>query len=181
MTEAQLQQGEALDLIEKRYNGAAVALSGTFSGALKIAKSNFGELLETIGQAITENPFVVATFNQVSEALKGLNKFLIDNKKSFIDLTTSGIRGLLDAIPSIIGGFQNVVLGFKAIGAGIDLAKIGFASFGAAAIDIIGPVIQAIGQLVNAGLAPFIAALGGVTNGLNGLGLISDELSLIHI
>ncbi len=56
-----------LDELKGEFGGAAEAVAKTFGGALKQLKGVWGDLLETIGFAITDNEVFVALINKAKE------------------------------------------------------------------------------------------------------------------
>lgn len=68
-TEEQLRAGAAIDLVSKRFAGAAAGEILTFSGQLQQLKNLSGDLLEEFGLLITKSPAIVAVFKVVSESI----------------------------------------------------------------------------------------------------------------
>ena len=100
LTQEQLKAGDAIELVAKRFGGAAAAQVNTFSGALKQAENIFGDLLEELGMLIIKSPAIVAVIGQVS--------------KQFTTLISSisGIRSEGDV-------FKNLILGSISFGQSI--------------------------------------------------------------
>lgn len=72
LTKEQLASGAAVDLVGGKVRGAAFDFTNTFSGAVKLASSNFDEFLEAIGGLITSNPLVLNAIKATSDAFASL-------------------------------------------------------------------------------------------------------------
>lgn len=68
LTEAQLRAGDAIALVQKRFEGAAAAQTNTFQGALTQTKNAFDDVLEAIGGIIVKSPAAVAIIKKIGEA-----------------------------------------------------------------------------------------------------------------
>jgi len=66
---AALKSGEGLKLISAQFSGRAVADAATFSGAIEKVKNAFDDLLEKLGESVTKNPEVQASFERLTAAL----------------------------------------------------------------------------------------------------------------
>lgn len=71
-TVEQLKAGAAIDLVSKRFAGAAASEINTFSGALKQLQNIFGDLLETLGGMKTQSPVFVASIKFISTEIEKL-------------------------------------------------------------------------------------------------------------
>lgn len=101
LTEEQLKNGVAIDFIATRYKGAAEALGNTFTGALAQSKNAFSDLLEPIGQLITQNPIIVSGIKIFTESLRSLKGFIDQNKDSITSFVGTAIVGFLEGIAAI--------------------------------------------------------------------------------
>lgn len=82
---------EVLRLIETRFSGAAAAATNTFSGAIARLEVGFGNFIQSIGEAITKSPSVVAFVNKIAELFFDLSESIQTNK----DLFRGPIEGIL--------------------------------------------------------------------------------------
>lgn len=71
-----------LKSLNNQFGGAAAGQVNTFSGSLISLKNTFGDLLEELGFAITQNPAVIAAFNAIKQSLLSLGQFIKDNSAS---------------------------------------------------------------------------------------------------
>jgi len=83
-----------LEELQTEFEGSAEAAASTFGGALKQLEKAFGDLQETMGNALTEN-----------EAFQGM-----------IDWATEKIYGLTDAFADLPEGVQIAIAGFILFG-----------------------------------------------------------------
>jgi hypothetical protein len=65
----QLRAGEGVDLIAKRFKGAAENEVKTFSGALTQLKNAFDDLKEQFGNLVVRSPAVLAVFKTIKDAV----------------------------------------------------------------------------------------------------------------
>lgn len=123
LTAEQLKAGAAIDLVAKRFAGAAAAETNTFSGAIKQAKNAFGDMLEEIGNLVIKSPSVVAAIKFIKEQFQILTAQLgsfAAQGDPFRSILLGGANVakfftyvLGPAIEIIIGAFKNagIVLG----------------------------------------------------------------------
>lgn len=74
LTEEQLKNGAAIDLIVKRYDGAAAAQIDTFGGATNGLSNAFGDLLKAIGKIITESTVIISALQGIATAVGAVSK-----------------------------------------------------------------------------------------------------------
>jgi hypothetical protein len=105
LTEEQLRNGEAFDLVAEKFDGAAAKLGGTFSGNLERARQGFDDLKKAVGEG-----FIQA----MTPALESLNQFLtrLGETPAFMDA--------LRTVGSLVG---------NAIAAAFQVASHGLAGF----------------------------------------------------
>lgn len=175
LTEDQKKAGEQIKILQDKFGATAQALTQNFSGALKLVKVNFGEVLETIGQGIIENTYVVASLNKVSEAFIEFNKYLSKNKKEVIDFTTKGVVYLIDLIPVLIEGIGGLVNAFRGIQDIIPGLKFALAVLGDFAIDVADSFVNAFVKIPAYAFKPVIEGVLLTTKALNAVGAVSDD------
>lgn len=76
LTAEQLRNGAAIDLIAKLYGGAAAQSLTTFEGKTAQLSNAFGNLLEALGQVITENPKLVENLTKLTNTLVTLTEYV---------------------------------------------------------------------------------------------------------
>jgi hypothetical protein len=76
LTVNQLRAGEGLDLIAKRFQGAAENEVKTFSGALAQLKNSFNGLQENFGDLVIKSPAVLAVFKVIKDTINSLKTTL---------------------------------------------------------------------------------------------------------
>ena len=96
LTTEQLENGEAVKLIQKRYGDAASVLTNTFAGAVAQANNNLGEISESFGKTITQNKTVVAAIKIVSSAFEFLAEEIGKNKEGISAFVSASIRLFAD-------------------------------------------------------------------------------------
>lgn len=105
-----------LQSIEQRFGGAAQAQAKTFAGALAQLKNIWGDLKETIGGVIIQNPAVIAAFNtvksiiiqvgqSVANAFSGGNDEAVAN---FFRITLDGAFAVAVAADTIVRAFTGM-------------------------------------------------------------------------
>lgn len=133
-----LNSGKALEMIRPAVEGTAAALAGTFGGQVSNISKNMGELNETFGSFITQNPVIRESLGLINDALKKLNDEIGKNGESIRGLITGGFLLLINAMPLLARGLENLTKNF---------AAIYFAGKGLAAI--LGAVGAAIANITN--------------------------------
>lgn len=185
LTEEQLRSGAAIELIGRRFDGAAEAMTGTYAGALAQSKNKFSELMEAIGQFITQNSVVVAVIKTAGNVFAWLGKYLAENKKAISDFVTNGILMIVNTIPYVIDGFSILANIIGVVVKMVLMATTSIVGFIRAAFEIqfirdyYAGLARAISLVVFAVIS-FIEAfakLPGVSHGLKALGIDTQALS----
>lgn len=121
LTEASLRSGAAIDVVFNRFAGTAERQLNTFGGAIALAKNQFNNFLEDLGNQIIRNPTFIA-------ALKGFGDFFNNVINNFSGNATKS-RSIIDSV--VIAGVDGFTLLAKAVafvGNNIDSIKLGFTS-----------------------------------------------------
>lgn len=79
LTEAQLKNGEAIDLINSKYSGSALAQLDTYGGKLSQLSKAYGELQESIGAFVVESG-ASGVFESITFAINKYTESLNDAK-----------------------------------------------------------------------------------------------------
>lgn len=69
LDKAALKSGEGLKVIGQQFAGRASADAATFSGSLDKLRNSFDDLLEKLGESVTKNPDVQASFERLNAVL----------------------------------------------------------------------------------------------------------------
>ncbi len=92
------QAAMALQLLSEKFAGAAAGQVNTYSGALAQMSHAFEDVQKNIGNIITHNPALIATFQFISEKLNGLADWLDKNKDAANDFVTNGLLFIVKAV-----------------------------------------------------------------------------------
>lgn len=93
-----------LAAIEKKAGGAAADSINTFAGAQFQLANAAGEVGESLGNIITQNPVFVSAMKGGTLALQDFQKFLTENQGAIMGLVNEGFRLLVDTIPFVVDG-----------------------------------------------------------------------------
>jgi len=92
LTKAQLEAGDAIDLVSKKFGGAAAKDLDTFGGRLGQLSNSFGDFLKAIGQTVTESPAVQDALKFTAEGIDAVTEALQRQKQeSTIGVTITEI------------------------------------------------------------------------------------------
>ncbi len=109
LTEAQLKNGAAIEIVLSRYGGAAAAQINTFSGAITQAKNANNGLLETLGEFVVKNPFVIAVIKDFSAFMGALKVILLQNSKAIEGFVTTAAQMTSKLFPAMIRGLAELI------------------------------------------------------------------------
>ena len=139
LDQAQLQAGEGIGLLAKRFAGAASRDVLTFSGQIEQLSNTVGDLFEEIGFLITQNPKFVQLFKSLTDAFSDAGTEVKGFASSFdaFDFITSKLIGFNNAvITNIIAPLELVKnvgsIVFDGLVFAVDSAVKEFAEFGLA-------------------------------------------------
>lgn len=143
-TEEQNRLGLAVDFVAKRFEDSAANFAQTLPGALQRLDTVFGNLKETIGLIILQNPAFVGALNTVSDLIIKLTAIAETNTgviQKFVKSTISVFATVFNAVQSFV---KNVIVGIDflvtGIRAGITIIKAQLQSLA----DVFVGVYQAI-------------------------------------
>lgn len=129
-----LKAGAAIDLINKRFAGSALAETRTFSGAFEQAKNALGDLAEEIGFFVTKSPATTAALNfmagKFAEFSEAVRKFADSGGMMRVTSTALEIARVFamvlgPAVEFVINLFKNAGQVIGAVGASIALLASG--------------------------------------------------------
>jgi hypothetical protein len=114
----------ALGAIETRLGGTAAAQVNTYAGAIAQASNTFGDLQETIGNVIIQNPAIIAAIGEVAKIFATVNASVGNTQGALTTLVSKGFVFLVDSTEFIIGLFSNFIRLVRSVGVGFTaLAK----------------------------------------------------------
>lgn len=92
LTKEQLEAGDAIDIVSKKFGGSAAKNLDTFSGRLGQLSNSFGDFLKAIGQTVTESPAVQDALKFTAEGIDAVTEALQRQKQeSTIGVTITEI------------------------------------------------------------------------------------------
>lgn len=102
-----------LGALNNQFGGAAAGAVKTFSGSLTSLKNVYSDVLEVIGEVVTQNPVVVATFNAIKTVLLGLGEALKANKTDLQQTLGSIITFSLSVATATVATFAALEQGIR--------------------------------------------------------------------
>ena len=106
MTDAQLASGAAVDLVAQKFGGFAGQEAETLTGAMTQMRNAFGDIVEELGKAITQNEDVRKAVEGVTKVFRLLEKAVTENRDrigSFVSRALAGLVQMLGFMVSVIG------------------------------------------------------------------------------
>jgi len=131
LSEAQLRAGMGLDILREKFRGFASQDAESLSGALAGVSTAYGDMLEEIGKAITEDVALKEALIDVADILRAMTPIVVEAVHALGDLVgmaahaAEELRGVADFLPGVGGALARL---------GIDLAggAEGWAAYGRA-------------------------------------------------
>lgn len=108
-----------LDLLEEKFSGQAASKVNTYSGAIAQLSNIYGDLTETIGQAITNSPVIIELIKEISKQFLAASDYIkkFNEQGDFIG---SIVKDLIDIAlvlnTVVVGGFEAVINVIQAAG-----------------------------------------------------------------
>lgn len=115
LTKEQLASGAAVDVILSRFGGSAQAEIQTFGGAIIQLRNSFGNLAESFGEIIVQNPVVIAVVQKITSLFSELTNMVSVNGDSIRKVFNSAIVETLSIISNMTPALVFVVDLFKMI------------------------------------------------------------------
>lgn len=135
-------QRVVLDELSRQFGGSAAAAANTLSGQLTQLKNDFGDLLEDIGNALTDGGGIRGLIGMIREAVNATRAWIQEHPQ---------LTGWIVKIAAVVGGLM-VVLGPLLI-----MLPGLVAAFAAA-----GPVVAALGTVLAAVISPIGLIVAGI-------------------
>ncbi len=94
-----------IDALNTKFGGAAAAQLNTYAGQLKRLENNYGDMKESIGSVITQNPAFVGAMSAANTVIVKVIKAIDENKEEVQAVLNSVFKAILNLIPPMIKGF----------------------------------------------------------------------------
>lgn len=152
-----LANGEAIKLLGDRYSGAANQLNRDFGGNLTGIKIGLGEIFESIGKVITQNPLFVAALGSFKDILFDIADAIEGNVGNAIDLTNAAFKSVAGVILDAVDAYAPYLGALKE--AGVATFELGetLVSILIPAFKFLVPLIQDLGKLLLVGLGEAVS------------------------
>lgn len=115
LTKAQLENGDAVDIVLKRFGGSAAAEINTFSGAMLQTQNAADNLKEAFGTLIVQNPVIIALVKNVGEAFNTLTEYVDKNKEAMRKGINEEIISFIDKLSVSVEAIEIFAKAFKKI------------------------------------------------------------------
>jgi len=108
LTKEQLEAGAAIDIVSKKFGGAASKDLDTFSGRLGQLSNSFGDFLKEIGKTVTESPAVQAALSATADGIEGVTEAIKRSKQEEESKDFSFGASVLGASGAYIQAAENI-------------------------------------------------------------------------
>lgn len=179
LTQEQLRNGAAVELLGKQYEGFAAAQATTFSGAFKNLGNAFFDLLENIGSLISQTPIFSALIVATTQTFQKFGKAIKENSEEIRSFITNGIRTFISSLKILISSFQVVREQlFGSTGFQILTRQLASATAGVNILATAFRILARTGAVVFSGLQQVIAGTINIFfQAGKAVGLVSDEVA----
>jgi hypothetical protein len=140
LTKEQLAAGDAVELLSKRFEGAANKEIQTYAGAVKQASNAFENFRESFGQVIIDNKAVLTSISQLGKIFKALQDSVEANGSSLSEFITFGVQALVTSLTLVIPVIRFVITALEGFTFGVTAAFTGL-------LEAIRPLVQALDLL----------------------------------
>ena len=110
-----LQSGAAIDLVAKKFGGAAANELQTFSGAIAQAKNFIGNFMGALGDAITQSPVVAQLILEIGNAFNIFGSNVNDSNQSLMNFVNRGIVSIISGMRDLLPTLSTLNYWLKAI------------------------------------------------------------------
>lgn len=108
LTKEQLEAGDAIDIVSKKFGGSAAKDLDTFSGRLGQLSNSFGSFLKEIGKTVTESPAVQAALSATAEGIDEVTEAIKRSKQEEESRDFSFGASVLGASGAYIQAAENI-------------------------------------------------------------------------
>lgn len=145
----------AIEAVSNQFSGAALGKVETYSGAITQAENSYGDMLEEVGNIITQSPVVISLINQMSKFWSFLGGVINDNRKTIQDFVAKGLVFAIDGFISMVNFINPVINTFR----------------------VLGNVTNLVWQALKTGMGAVLLAMGLMVKGIiGGVQLVVDNL-----
>jgi len=106
LSKAALQSGAAIDILGKKFAGAAAGQIKTFNGATTQLGHTFGDMLEEIGNVIVKNPVIIGAISALTKVIESLTAIIVENQRPITDFVSTLVIMGIKTIPYVIDGIK---------------------------------------------------------------------------
>jgi hypothetical protein len=128
----------ALEQINKQFGGGAASQLNTYAGSLAQLQNTVGDLKETYGDLVTQNPLVVGSFRALGEILTEVNTELKALNPEAQDFVTEGLIALADGAIIAAQATDVLVRVIELFGRGLNVPVQGIRGLVGAITDLVG-------------------------------------------
>lgn len=104
LTQEQIENGAAIDLLNKKYPDAAKSLGDSFEGSLNRLTNQFNDAFKVIGQEILGDPTIRNSIDQIGKSFASLAPIISSVTKAII----TGFKVIVTGASSVAGVFTGV-------------------------------------------------------------------------
>ncbi len=108
---------KVLDTLQTKFGGSAAAQVNTYSGATQQLSNTWGDLQESFGFIITQNPVVIAAIKGLSKGILEFDGQVKGNTKSLQELSGNALigafTGSIEIASKALVGFNNMISSTK--------------------------------------------------------------------
>lgn len=180
LTEAQLRAGGATDLLAAKFPDVAKSLSGSLTVQLKILNEVFGDLLQSVGDFITQNSIFKGAISTSISVITSLTSILNSIR---LGTVSQGFKDAAIAVGSFLTAFALVVavpqvIGFAVAAVQLLSINIGLLSARVGILNALKVAFTGLTASVNLAKIATIAFQATVTLGLTvAIGLLVSSIS----
>lgn len=118
----------AIAALGEKFGGAALGKINTYQGAITQASNSYGDMLESVGQVITQSPIVISLVSEMGKFWTNLGTTISDNKVAIQKFVGEGLISLIDGMRALIPFINPVINTFKLLGSTFNVIQNGITS-----------------------------------------------------
>jgi len=120
LTEEQLRQGGAIELINQQFGGMAENMRGTWLGATKAFTGAWGDVKEAIGTIITDTPRVRAALLAAADTFLDMSASIAENAKENQNTVANMVDNIISGVEIMLKAMLRVKQGIDGVGATVE-------------------------------------------------------------
>ncbi len=152
LTEEELKNGGAIDLLSKKYKGFADNASNSYSGSMIRFHTQIGNIKEELGRLIAQNPMIIAAFDSLSNVLATMSSNAAELSTW---LLTNG-----DTIKDLA-----IAFGLATTAVGIYIIAVNWLTIATTASTVAGIALAGVMAVITSPITLAIVAIAGLTAG----------------